>query len=178
MKAYLIASVCAVVLGVAAGCATRTPVAAATSAAQYEYKRIVREYQLPAADATNALERAALLDQAVQAYEALRQQHPEASPWAAAALRAAGAIHAERGNRKEALSAYARVGVLYPGEEWEVIQAWRAAGDLLWTAGIRDQAILFYKDIIEKFDQPGKPPLFETLVRIAKDRLAEAAQTP
>ncbi|HMP76651.1 MAG TPA: hypothetical protein PKE12_10185 [Kiritimatiellia bacterium] len=178
MKAILVLLLGAVVWWTAPGCATRAPTAVSTSEAQYEFKRIVREYQLPAAEATNDVDRAALLDQAANAFEALREKHPDASPWAAAALRSAGNIHAELGHRKEALAAYARVGLLYPDDEWEAIQAMRSAGDILWIAGIRDQAILFYREIIEKFDKPGKPPMFDTVVRIAKDRLSEAAPPP
>lgn len=155
-------------------CATRAPMESEEARARYEFKRIVRAYEIPAAETTNAADRAAYQEQALLAYEALRAAYPNARATAAAALRAVGHLHAARGERKEALAAFARVGVLYPEQEWEVIQAWRAAGDLLWTAGMKKEALPFYQDIVTTFDRPDLPPLFDTIVRIARDRIANA----
>lgn len=157
-----------------AACATRSPVESEEAQARYEFKRIVRAYEIPASETTNTADRAAFQEQALLAYEALRAAYPTARASSAAALRAVGKIHAERGERKEALAAYTRVGVLYPEQEWEVVQAWRAAGDLLWESGMKKEALPFYRDIVTSFDKPGQPPMVETIVRIAKDRLTMA----
>lgn len=163
-------------LMIASACATRPPGQAADARARYEYKRIVRKFQVPSGDSTNALERAALLDKSLQELETLRANYPEARPWAAMALRQIGEIYAERGQKKEAVDAFTRVGVLYMGEDWEVIQAWRAAGDLLWNDGKKSAALAFYRDIVQRFDRPGRPDLYDTIVRIARDRMAAAAK--
>lgn len=162
-------------LACAAGCISRSPEQASESRARYEFKRIVREYQVPASESTNEVERTALLDQALQAFESLRTDYPDAQPWTAMALRQVGVIHASRGERKEALAAYAQVGILYPNEEWEVIQAWKAAGDLLWDSGMKKEALPFYRDIADRFQKSGQLPMYDTIARIARERIAAAA---
>ncbi|MBW7908331.1 MAG: hypothetical protein H3C50_05340 [Kiritimatiellae bacterium] len=170
--AYCVLSVAGVLL--LAACATRSPERAAEARAQYEFKRIVRAYQVPAVDATNEVDRAVLLDTALDAFAALREAYPTSQPWAAMALRQIGVIQAEQGRRKEALATFAKVDIFYPNESWEVIQAWKAAGDLLWDSGMRRESLPFYRDIVEKFDRPGQPEMFGTIVRIAKDRIRTA----
>lgn len=165
-------AVCATAL--LAACATRSPEQLADATARYEFKRIVREFQVPASEATNELQRVELIDQALAALESLRTNYPTAQPWAAMSLRQIGQIHAERGERKEALAAFARVAVLYPTESWEIIQASKAAGDLLWDSGMKKQALMFYQDIVDQYGGPGQPEMFDTLVRISRERIKEA----
>jgi len=171
VKSFLLLAVLSILA--LASCATRPPEKRMEAEAQYEFKRIMREYVIAAGDATNELVRAELVEQAVQGFRLLRELYPDAQPWAAMALRYRANLHAERGERKEALATYAKVGVLYPDQDWEVIQAWRSAGDLLWTSGMRKESLDFYRDIVARFDTPGQPPMYETIVRIARDRIAE-----
>ncbi len=161
-----------------AACATRAPQEDAQAKARYEYNRIVRTYQIPASESTNEVERALLLHQAFTAYAALITNYPTARPWAAMSLRAVAALHAERGDWKKALETYDIVPALYPDDDWEVIQAWRGAGDLLWSARMPALAVEYYRQIVERFDRPGMPPGFDAHVRIARDRLREAAAPP
>lgn len=163
-----------VLLVIASACATRSLEQVAEARAKYEYQRIVRQFQVPFGDSTNTLERAALLDKSLQELEALRANYPNARPWNAMALRKIGEIYAERGQKKEALAAFTLVGVRCMSEDWEVIQAWKAAGDLLWSSGMRNQALPFYRDIVQRYNRPGYPEMYNTIVRIALDRMAEA----
>jgi tetratricopeptide (TPR) repeat protein len=164
--------------GLWAGCATRPPQEDAQAKARYEYHRIVRAYHIPAIETTNEIERAQLLHAAFTGYAALITNYPTARPWAAMALRAVAGLHAARGDRKKALDAYDLVAVLYPEDDWEVIQAWRAAGDLLWHDRMPQSALDYYRRIVNRFDRPGLPPGFDAHVRIARDRLREAGATP
>jgi tetratricopeptide (TPR) repeat protein len=160
--------------GTPMGCATRSPLRDEQAKARYEYHRIMRTYHLPANQATNEVERAQLLDAAYTGYSAIFTKYRTARPWAAMALRAVADLHAERGDRKRALDTYDMVAALYPEEDWEVIQAWRSAGDLLWHARMPTLAMDYYARIVNRFDRPGLPPGFDAHVRIARDRLREA----
>lgn len=164
------------VLAAASACVTRSPEEVAEARARYEYNRIVRQFQVPRGDSTNALERAALLDKSLQELQNLRNEYPDATPWVAMALRQTGEIYVERGQEKEAVRAFTLVGVYYMGEDWEVIQAWKAAGDLLWSNGKKEAALPYYRDIVQRFARPGQPDLYDTIVRIAQDRIAEAGK--
>ncbi len=156
-----------------AGCASRSPAESRSARARYEYNRIGRELVTPAAEATNDLQRALLWRRAERAYEALREDYPDARPWAAAALRSQGRLYREQGAFADALAAFTKVGALYPEQEWEVAQAWKAAGDLLWERGLKLEAEPYYRGILARFDTPGRHPMYETLVLIARSRLAE-----
>lgn len=174
MRKFTFIFLCATTLALLAACATRSPEQTADARARYEFKRIVRTYQVPASEATNDMDRAVLLDAAQEAFATLREDYPTARPWAAMALRQIGEILAQQGRRKEALATFAKVDVYYPNESWEVIQAWKAAGDLLWDSGMKREALPFYQDIVAKFDHPGQPEMFGTIVRIARDRIRDA----
>lgn len=155
-------------------CATQPPQKSIESKAQYEFNRIVRTYQIPAAESTNAVERAALLHEAFLAYGALITNYPTARPWAARSLLAVAELHAERGDLAKALNAYDLIPTLYPDDEWEVIQAWRAAADLHWRARHYAPALERYFNIVRRFDRPGLSPAFAAHVRHARDRIREA----
>lgn len=181
-KARWLAAGLALVLagGVGMGCA-HTPaqaaghkVSARESKARYEYNRVIRQYQLPAIDATNAVERVAMLDQTAFELEAMVREYAEVPKWAAIALRTLGKIHIERGQLKEGLACFEQVGQRYPQEHWEVIQAWREAGDTLWETHHRGEARLYYRQIVSTYDRPGQPPMFDTIVRVARARLEES----
>lgn len=148
-------------------------VSARESKARYEYNRVIRQYQLPALDATNAVERVAMLDQTAFELEAMARTYADVPQWAAAALRTLGTIHIQRGQLKDGLACFEQVGQRYPQEHWEVIQAWKDAADTLWETHHRGEARLYYRQIVNTYDRPGQPPMFATIVRVARDRLAE-----
>jgi predicted negative regulator of RcsB-dependent stress response len=66
---------------------------------------------------------------------------------------------------------YRRVGEQYPQQDWEVLQAWKSAGDLLWDAGRKDEARQFYRQIVTRFDQPDASAVVQMVVRVARNRL-------
>ena len=156
-----------------AACVSRPTEESREARARYEYNRIARELVMPAAAATNELERALLWKHAERGYESIQQKYPDAQPWAAMSLRSLGNLYREQGAFAEALAAYTKVGTLYPEQDWEVAQAWKAAGDLLWERGLRPEAAPYYRNLLVRFDKPGYHPMFETLVLIARSRLAE-----
>lgn len=161
-------------LWLVAGCATAPGGAHAREPkAKFEYNRIMREYRVPAEEATNEVERVAMLDQVAQAYADFSQEYADVPRWAAAALRARGQIHVVRGQFQDALACFEQVGQRYPQEHWEVIQAWKEAADLLWETQHRGEAVLYYRQIVQTYDRPGQPPMFGTLVDIARSRLQE-----
>ena len=156
------------------GCSTTPDQASNREAkARYEYNRIMREYRVPAEEATNEVERVAMLDQVAAAYLEFTQEYGDVPRWSAAALRSLGQVHLERGEFKEALASFEQVGQRYPQEHWEVIQAWKEAADMLWETRHRGEAVLYYRQMVDTYDRPGQPPMFETLVNIARLRLNE-----
>lgn len=165
----------AVVVAVwAAGCATSPDQGAQRlSKARFEYNRIMREFRVPAEEATNDVQRLAMLEQAAVEYLQFTQNYGDCAPLAAAALRSLGQIHLALGEGKEALSCFEQVGQRYPQEHWEVIQAWKQAADTLWETRHRGEATLYYQQIVTTYDRPGQPPMFETVVNIARSRLKE-----
>jgi hypothetical protein len=63
------------------------------------------------------------------------------------------------------------VGEQYPQQNWEVLQAWKSAGDLLWDAGRKDEARQFYRQIVARFDQPDASAVVRTIVRVTAAKL-------
>ena len=121
----------------AAGCASPSRDGAQRlSKARYEYNRIMRDFRVPAEEATNEVQRLVMLEQAASEYLQFTQDYGDCAPLAAAALRSLGQIHLALGEGKEALSCFEQVGQRYPGEHWEVIQAWKQAADTLWDLSL------------------------------------------
>ena len=161
-------------LVVAWGCSTPTRGAAAReSKARFEYNRIMRELRVPAEDATNAVQRFPMLEQAAAAYEQFERDFRDQPRWAAAALRSLGQIQLSRGQTRLALDCFEQVGQRYPNEHWEVIQAWKESADILWKSEHRGEASVYYQQIVTTYGRPGQPAMFETLVGIARARLKE-----
>lgn len=157
-----------------AGCSTTPSHSSDREAkARFEYNRIMREFRVPAEEATNDVTRVAMLDQVAEAYLEFTQEYGDVPRWAAAALRSLGQVHLERGEFRDALASFEQVGQRYPQEHWEVIQAWKEAADMLWETRHRGEAVLYYQQIVDTYDRPGQPPMFETLVNIARLRLRE-----
>lgn len=142
------------------------------SAARYEFQRIVRQYQVPWAEATNELFRGECYTNAITAYQALLKTYPTASVWRAKALRHMAHLYLGQDRKADALAMLDRVGRECPNEHWEVIQAWKEAGDLCWYAGARDVAVTYYNAIVTTYSGDTWPSMFGTLVRIARSRLA------
>jgi tetratricopeptide (TPR) repeat protein len=157
----------------AAGClSTRSDAERRTAQARHEFMRVVRELQVPAGDATNEVVRGELLTNAVAGYLDLVARYPDQPQWCAQALRSVANIYRAEGRRAEALATYERLAHRYPGEHWEVIQAWKAAGDLMWDSRMRELARGYYQQIVDTYSGPDQPPMFQTIVDIARQRLS------
>lgn len=161
-------------LVVAWGCAAPTSGTGARAAkARFEYNRIMRELLVRAGDATNAVLRMALLDQAALEFQRFERDFRDEPRWAASALRSLGQIQLDRGQIKLALDCFEQVGQRYPNEHWEVIQAWKESADALWKSEHRGEASVYYQQIVTTYGRPGQPAMFDTLVGIARVRLKE-----
>lgn len=154
-----------------AGCsAEKENPAQRAAAAQALFDQTTKNCHVPAATARGA-EQLRLLDQAARGYEQLLRRYPEQSNLCAQALRGLGHVRAAQTNLAQALTHYAAVAQRYPGEDWEILQAWKSAADLLWDAGRRDEAAKFYRQIVERFDGTNQPPVVQLAVKGAKGRL-------
>ena len=144
-------------------------------AARDAFDRVTREFHLPSAEATG-LKKAELLAQAARGYENLLHQFNDQPIWCAQALRSLANIRATQGALDEAVRLYLRVGEKYSREEWEVLQAWKSAGDLLWEANRTNEARKHYTRLVNRFDAPGMPSIVLIIVNAAKKRLAAGAK--
>lgn len=164
-----------VLAALAVGCSTTPTISEREHQARFAFNQTMRLYHVPASEASNTVDRAALLDQSAFAYKKLEQDYSDVPRWAAASLRNLGQINVERGQLKEALVCYEQVGRRYPDEHWEVIQSWKAAADALWAAHQRSEAMLFYRQIVNTYGgKAGQPAMFDTIVTVARSRLKEA----
>jgi tetratricopeptide (TPR) repeat protein len=135
-------------------------------------EQIIKEFHNPSAGATG-VERERLLSEAARRYEQLLKQHPEEKDLGAQALLGLGNVRASQGKTNEAVKLYATVGEKYPNRDWEVLQAWKAAGDLLWDGTRRDEAKKYYARIVERFDTIDAPMITKAIVRGSKSRIVE-----
>jgi len=142
-------------------------------AAKTLFEQTLKNFHLASAEA-GKVEREKLLQQAADSYERLLRNYAEQASFAAQALRSLGNVRAAQGRLDEAVKLYARVEKEYPGQEWEILQAWKSAADLLWDAGHRPEARPFYEKIIQRFDKPDASAVIQTVVRGSKARLAES----
>ena len=136
------------------------------------FDEAIRQFHAPSADASGA-ERERLLTEAATRYEQLLRRFPHETNLCAQALRALGSIHASRGSTNEAVKCYAAVAEKYASQDWEVLQAWKAAGDLLWESNQRRDAKTFYARIVERFGKNESPQIIRQVVSGSKARLAE-----
>ena len=157
-----------VVLLVMSGCAKHD---ATLAQARELFERTVTLYHLPSAQADGA-KRAELLARAAAGYEQLLRDCPGQTHWCAQALRSLGNVRAAQGRTSEALLLYERVARNYPREDWEVLQAWKAAADFLFDAGQLRDAAAVYRRIIDRFAITDAPPVVELVVHAAKRRIA------
>lgn len=155
------------------GCRAKPqPPAERTAAARALLEQATKEFHTPSAEAPGA-ERQRLLDGAARSYERLLAEFPEQRDLGVQALRGLGSIRASQGHTNEAVRLYAAVGEKYPERDWEVLQAWKAAGDLLWDGQRREEAKKFYAQIVARFDKQETPQIYQTVVRGSKARLAQ-----
>jgi len=155
------------------GCSGRkqTP-AERSAAARALFEQATKEFHNPSAEAIGA-EKTRLLKEAAKRYEELLKDYPEEQSLGAQALRGLGNVRASQGQTNEAVSIYAAMAEKFPAQDWEVLQAWKAAADLLWEANRREEARLYYRKIVTRFDQTNAPMIFRTVVRGSKSKLAE-----
>lgn len=150
-------------------CAT-PPNPAHTRAAKSLFESTARDYHFPSALATGT-ERNRLLNEAAAGYERILRQYPDQDEWCAKSLRSLANVRAEQNQLTVAVKLYASVAEKYPRQDWEVLQAWKTAADLLWDAGRPDEARPFYRLIITRFDQPTASAVVQTIVRAARRRV-------
>jgi tetratricopeptide (TPR) repeat protein len=167
----LISLLACVIVGCLTGCGQKketTPQRA--EAAHHLFDQATKEFHLPSDRAAGA-EKARLQQQAADAYQRLVREFPDQPFWAAQALRNLGNIRAAQTNLDEAVRLFSAVGDKYPQEEFEVLQAWRTAGDLLWEANRRPEAKAFYQKVVQRFDGTNQPAVVRLVVKGAKTRL-------
>ena len=155
-----------------AGCSSKETPAQRTEAAKALYEQATKEYHLPSAEAKGAAQRR-LQDQAAAAYEELLKKYPEQTNWCVQAIYSLGNIRAAQTNLDAATRLYAEVDTRYPHADWEVLMAWKSAGDLLWDAGRKQEAKGFYQKIVERFDNTNASAVVKTVVRGSKTHLTE-----
>jgi len=154
-------------------CSTRRePPQQRYDAAKALFDQTTKAFHTPSATAP-AGEREKLLDQAARNYQMLLRRYPDQTNWCAQALRHLGNIRAAQTNLNEAVRQFTAVAEKYPGEEWEVIQAWKSAADLLWEANRPKEAKPFYQRIVQRFDGTNQPAVVRVVVRGSKSRLVE-----
>jgi tetratricopeptide (TPR) repeat protein len=155
-----------------AGCSGKESPAQRATAAKALFERATKEYHLPSAEAKGAAQRQ-LQDQAAATYEQLLRKYPEQTNWCVQALYSLGNIRAAQTNLDAAIRFYSAVGERYPQQDWEVLMAWKSAGDQLWEAGRKKEAKGFYEKIVARFDNTNAPAVVKTVVLGSRSHLAE-----
>ncbi len=163
-------SVFSVFLGfVLAGCAT-PPKQDRTAAAKNLFDQTVQQSHLPSAEAKGA-ERDALLSRAADGYAQLLRVYSDQPYWCAQAQRSLANVRASQGRLDDAIKLYAGVADRWPQNDWEIIQSWKSASDLLAGAGRVVEARAFDQKIVARFDGKDQPQLIQSIVRAAARRL-------
>jgi TolA-binding protein len=139
-------------------------------AAKEQFDTITRNFHVPSAN-TNEAERLRLQNEAAARYADLVKRFPEQSNLCAQALRSLGNIHAAQTNVDAAVKDFAAVGQRYATQEWELLQAWKSAADLLWDAGRTNEAQVYYSNVVARFDTADAPAIYKAVVRGSKARL-------
>lgn len=146
------------------GCTHASP-----ETARQVFEHTVREYHLPSAEASGVT-RERLLVESAAGYEQVLRLGANDRPLCASALRSLANVRAEQGRLDEAVKLYSQVGWQYPACDWEVLQAWKSAGDLLWNADRQNDAAPFYRQIFERF-RSAPSPIMRTVARAASRRV-------
>lgn len=154
-----------------AGCSGKKEAGTQAAAGAKEmFEETVRAFHLPSAEAAGE-RKAELLRRASEGYQRVLAQHPDDAFWAAQALRNLAAVRAAQSNLSEAVKLYAAVGDRYPNESFEVLQAWKAAADLLQDQGRTPEGRAFDQRIVERFVGTNQPALIQTVVKACRKRL-------
>ena len=154
----------ALFLALLLGCAP-----ASHETARQVFDRTVREYHLPSAEASGA-QREKLLAQSATGYQQVLRLGGNDRPLCASALRSLANVRAEQGRLDEAVKLWSQVGRQYNACDWEVLQAWKSAADLLWDAGRKNDAAPFYRQIVQRFSS-APSPIMQTIARAASRRV-------
>lgn len=176
MRPPNILALAALASGLLAGCGDKPVPPTSTSphqryeAAKALFEKASREFHIPSAQARGA-ERAQLEDRAIAVYANLARQYSDQPIWAAQALRSLGNLHAARTNLTEAVRAYSQVAEKFPAQDFEVLMAWKSAGDLLSDARKSAEGKIYYAKLLARFDKPDALPIVQSVVRGAKSRL-------
>jgi len=156
------------------GCATPEQKAAELrsryAAAKDLFGHAAKQYQLASAD-LQGTEKVKLLGLAAASYEEVLKRYPDQRLWCSLALRNLGNVRATQGRLDEAIKLYNQVAEEYPQQDWEVLQAWKSAADLLWDDGQHDKAREFCRKIVGQFDSNDEPTPIRHIVQDAKSRL-------
>ena len=151
-------------LSVLLGC-TRAP----HETARQIFDRTLREDHLPSAEVSGA-EREKLLAESAIGYEQVLRLGGNDRRLCASALRSLANVRAEQGRLDEAVKLWSQVGRQYPNCDWEVLQAWKSAADLLWDAGPAKCCDPIYRQIFERF-RSAPSPIMRTVARAANRRV-------
>lgn len=141
-------------------------------AAQALFERTVNDFHNPSARALPE-KRVPLLEGAAKRYQQLLEEYPEQKHWCAQALRNLGGTQAELGRTEVALKHYDRVAIAYGEFDFEVMQAWKAAADLLWDLDRKAEAKVYYTKIIDRFDREEVLPVYKVILNLAKKRTGD-----
>src|SRR5688572_796438 len=76
----------------------------------------------------------------------------------ATALLGLANMHATQTNIDAAVKSYAQVAEKFPKQDFDVLMAWKSAGDLLSDSGRPVEAKVYYEKIIARFDKPDALP--------------------
>lgn len=115
--------------------------------------------------------RSGLLESAAKNYEIVVRDFADQPQWAAQAARSLGNVRVEQGRLREAVQLYASVEKAYPTWDWEVLQSWKSAADLLWESGQQPQARQYYAKIVQRFHSGDSTPIMKLIVRASQRRL-------
>lgn len=141
------------------------------AAARTLFDETAKLYHLPSAEAEGAA-RGKLLERAAAGYERLLKEFSDQPAWAAPTMRSLANIRAVQGKINRAVQLYDALEEKFPGQDWEILQAWKSAGDLLWENGRRAEAKNFYSKLVQRFDRPANPGVVQLIVRSSKTHLA------
>jgi len=141
------------------------------AAAKALFEKASRDYHIPSAQA-RGIERSQLEEQAATIYGEIAARYADQPMWASQALRSLANIRSAQTNITEAVKLYAQVGEKFPKQDFEVLMAWKSAGDLLSDSGRTGEAKVYYEKIIARFDKPDALPIVQSVVRGCKARLA------
>ncbi len=141
-------------------------------AAKALFEKAASDFHNPSADATGE-QKTKLLEGAAKRYEQLLKDYPEQKRWCAQTLRSLAGIRAEQGDTATALEHYDRVANDFSNQEFEVLQAWKAAADLLWDAEKKTEAKAYYQKIVARFDRKEIPSVYKIILNVSKKRAGD-----